>query len=97
MATSLKPSSKYEHLYAIIRYENEADENLPVDLRITVKKVVTDGNYAAQEVARLNELNADKGAYYFAQDTRFEAPPVHVVAVPPVEVSDAHERESRPT
>lgn len=93
----MKPNKKYEHLYAIVRYERNVDGNLLIDLRVTVKKIVTDGDYAAQEVARLNELNADKGAYYFFQVTRFESPPVDVVPVPPLDVGDVRAQEGRPT
>jgi hypothetical protein len=38
--------------------------------RITVKEVVLDEATADEEVARLNDLNRDKGAYYFVQVTR---------------------------
>jgi hypothetical protein len=76
MAASLKPSKKYQHAYAIIRYETDADEKAPIDLRVTVKKVVVDPHYAESEVKRLNELNKDKGSYYFCQLTRFEDAPV---------------------
>lgn len=80
----LKPNRRYGHLYAIVRYETDADPNAPIDLRVTVKKVVTDRNHAAQEVARLNELNKEKGSYYFCQVTRLEELPVQAQAVPSV-------------
>lgn len=38
--------------------------------RMTVKEVVFDEATADAEVARLNGLNQDKGAFYFAQVTR---------------------------
>src|SRR3954451_11557417 len=72
MAETLKPNRKYQHIYAIIRYETDAGEETPVDLRFTVKKVVSDPHYAEQEVKRLNNLNQEKGSYYFWQVTRFE-------------------------
>ncbi len=72
MAATLKPSKNYQHIYAILRYETDADEKVPIDLRVTVKKVVVDPHYAESEVKRLNELNQDKGSYYFCQLTRFE-------------------------
>lgn len=81
MAGAMKPNKKYQHIYAIIRYETDADECSPIDLRITVKKVVVDPHFADQEVKRLNELNKDKGAYYFSQVTRFEDVPVEVQEV----------------
>jgi hypothetical protein len=73
---------KYQQIYAILRYETDADEKAPIDLRITVKKVVVDPQYAEREVKRLNELNRDRAAYYFCQVTRFEDVPVGVHAVP---------------
>ena len=69
MNGTLKPSNKYQHIYAILRYETDADEKVPIDLRITVKKVVYDPHYSESEVKRLNVLNKDKGAYYFCQLT----------------------------
>jgi hypothetical protein len=78
MADVLKPNKKYGHLYAIIRYETDADPMTPIDIRVTVKKVVCDPHYAAREVERLNELNQEKGCYYFSQVTRFEDVPVEV-------------------
>jgi hypothetical protein len=84
MADMLKPNKKYGHLYAIIRYETDADPMAPIDLRVTVKKVVSDPHYAAREVERLNELNKEKGSYYYYQITRFEEVPVEVQDVAPV-------------
>ena len=39
MSGGMKPNRKYQHMYAIIRYETDADMNAPIDLRITVKAV----------------------------------------------------------
>jgi hypothetical protein len=82
MAATLKPNKKYQHTYAIIRYETDADEKVPIDFRITVKKVVVDPHYAEMEVKRLNDLNKDKGSYCFYQVTRFEDAPVEVQELP---------------
>jgi hypothetical protein len=87
----MKPNRKYQHMYAIIRYETDADMNAPIDLRITVKKVVVDPHYAEKEVKRLNELNKDKGSYYFCQVTRFEDAPVEVQALPPMQLTATDE------
>jgi hypothetical protein len=76
MPDALKPNKKYGHLYAIIRHD--AGSVAPIDLQVTVKKVVSDPLYAAREVERLNELNSEKGCYYFHQITRFEEVPVEV-------------------
>ena len=76
MADSLKPNKKYGHLYAIIRHDTFCQA--PINIQVTVKKVVSDPVYAAREVERLNELNSEKGCYYFYQITRFEEVPVEV-------------------
>lgn len=64
----------YLHAYAIVRYETERDPSVPINDRITVKKIVFDPDYAESETRRLNELNRDKGACYFWQITRIEQP-----------------------
>lgn len=64
----------YLHAYAIVRFEAGWAQSIPIDHRITIKKVVFDPRYAEVEVNRLNELNRDKGAYYFSQITRIEQP-----------------------
>jgi hypothetical protein len=81
MVATFKPNNKYLHMYAISRYETDADDKAPIDFRITVKKVVVNPHYAESEVKRLNELNKDKGAYYFCQITRFEDAPGEVQAL----------------
>jgi hypothetical protein len=82
MDEGLKPNKKYGHVYAIVRYETDADQDSPVDLRVTVKKVVADAHYAEREVKRLNDLNREKGSYYFYQVTRFEDVPAEAQTVP---------------
>ena len=81
MTEAMKPNKKYEHLYAIVRYESDAEELTPIDLRVVVKKIVNDPHYAEQEVKRLNDLNQEKGSYYFCQVTRFEDVPIESVNV----------------
>jgi hypothetical protein len=78
MSPSLKPNKKFQHIYAVVRYETDADENTPIDLRVTVKKVVVDPHHAEEEVKRLNNLNKEKNCYYFYQVTRFEDTPVEI-------------------
>ncbi len=85
MAGAMKPNKRHEHVYAIIRHETDADENSPIHLRVTVKKIVSDPQYAETEVKRLNELNKDKGSYYFYQVTRFEDAPVEARAISPMQ------------
>lgn len=91
MSRGMKPNRKYQHIYAILRYETDADVSTPIDLRITVKKVVIDPQYAEREVKRLNELNKDKGSYYFCQVTRFEDASVDVQALPPMQLTATDE------
>jgi hypothetical protein len=86
MASTLKANRKYQHLYAITRYAPHADEKTPLDLRFTVTKVVTDAEYAQQEVNRLNELNKEKGYCYFFQITRFEEVPTSAQPISPMEL-----------
>ncbi len=84
MPEGLRPNKKSEHLYAILRYETDAGDETPIDLRITVKKVVGDPDFAEKEVKRLNDLNQEKGSYYFYQITRFEGTSVGVEGVLPM-------------
>jgi len=84
MSDVLKAGKKYRHVFAILRYETGSEQGVPIDLRVTVKKVVLDPDRADEEVRRLNELNGDKGAYYFCQVTRFEDAPVEAQALPPM-------------
>jgi hypothetical protein len=60
------------HAYAVIRLDAYLAPDVPIRERITVKKVVASQEVAEQEVARLNDLNADKGCEYFWQVTRVE-------------------------
>lgn len=43
----------------------------PWDLLVKIKEVFTNPEHAEQEVARLNELNKDKGCHYFWQGARY--------------------------
>lgn len=91
MASELKPSKKYQHIYAILRYESDAGPETPIDFRVTVKKVVVDPHYADKEVKRLNDLNREKGAYYFCQVTRFEEAPAETQSVPTMQWTASEE------
>lgn len=68
----MKTSPRFDHVYAIARYDADAGENVPIEIRVTVKRIVLDAEVAAAEVKRLNELNQAKGTYYFAQVTRID-------------------------
>ena len=85
MSGAMKHNRKHQHIYAILRYETDSDEATPIDLRVTVKKVVTDPRHAEAEVKRLNELNSGKGSHYFCQVTRFEDIPVEVQELNPAQ------------
>jgi len=61
-------------------------ETVPPELRITVKKIVFDAEFAESEVRRLNELNRDKGCHYFSQITRVQRNVSPDVESPAVEV-----------
>jgi hypothetical protein len=86
MATSMKPSKKYTHLHAIVRYAKEASDITPLELRFQIVKLVEDPNYALQEANRLSQLNEAKGYHYFVQIARFEEPKVEAQPVPPIQL-----------
>ena len=56
--------------YVIIRYDRYLKPDTPIENRLTVKEVVLSEAIAQSEVARLNEINADKGCEYFYQWSR---------------------------
>ena len=60
-----------EEVYAILRSDDFHSPDTPVELRVTVKEVVRNEDVAAAEIRRLNAENADKGAHYWYQVTRF--------------------------
>lgn len=76
----LKPGKNHDHLYAIVRVDQDAGDDVPLELRVTVKKVVHDPHRGEAEVLRLNALNAGKGSHYFLQVTRLE--PERVACAP---------------
>ena len=71
-----RPNATYDHVFAIVRVDTFHDPATPVQDTVTVKKIVWDKEVAEREVARLNELNATKGAIYFYEITRLERLPV---------------------
>ena len=75
-------SPRHDHVYAIVRYDADACENTPINVRVTVKKIVTDEITADAEVRRLNELNKEKGVYYFSQVTRIEKGALESIGLP---------------
>lgn len=75
---------RFDHVYAIVRYETDAPETVPIDLRVTVKKIVLDPHVAEAEVKRLNELNQGKGSYYFSQVTRIAQGVLETIPLTPL-------------
>jgi hypothetical protein len=70
-------TNRAEEAYAVVRLDLY-HEPLTVDairaepdIFVTVREVVPTLEEAKQEAARLNDLNAEKGAFYFWQGTRF--------------------------
>src|SRR5260370_29679388 len=67
-----------QHVYAILRVDNFRGLDVPVEHRITVKKIVWSEAAAKAEVERLNRLQADKDCFYFQQVTRLDNAPSDV-------------------
>ncbi len=75
MASELKPNPQFDHAFAIVRVDTFQGLDVALDAlpaRITVKKIVWNGETAQAEVERLNSLNRDKHCIYFSQVTRIE-------------------------
>jgi hypothetical protein len=93
----MKPNNLYEHVYAIIRIDDFLGEDVPIDHKITIKKIVHSAEIAKAEVTRLNELQGRDGVRYFFQVSRLEksesaTPRPRVGALPGV-VAKAEEPE----
>jgi hypothetical protein len=69
MVDSEKPHSKFEHLYAIIRFDIPVDVDDPEN-SIAVVKVLSTRQAAEKEVARLNHINREKACRYVLYTTR---------------------------
>ena len=59
-----QPHSKFEHVYPIVRVDTPFNQTNPTNT-VAVVKVLTSQADAEVEVARLNELNANKRCVYF--------------------------------
>src|SRR5579871_3468889 len=68
-----KPGAKDRPVYAVVRVDAFHGPDVPLEHRITVKKIVCSLECAKAEVERLNELNAGKQCTYFWQYTRLDA------------------------
>ena len=64
-----KQNLRYRHAYAIVRIDAPVSETSPEN-NISVVKVFVSERDAEKEVARLNEVNADKSCVYTLQTTR---------------------------
>lgn len=67
MTQPVARSREREQVFAIVRVDADM---LEPENQFTVTKVVRSESFAASEAARLNALNASKGARYFVQVTR---------------------------
>lgn len=74
MNESKRSESPPHHVYAIVRVDEFQGSEVPLERKITVKKIVSTQAEAQAEVDRLNHLQAERGvnSIYFCQVTRFE-------------------------
>jgi hypothetical protein len=57
-------------VYALLRFDEFPDTDVPIQAKVTVKKVLKDRGAAEREVKRLNELYANERCRYWWQETR---------------------------
>jgi hypothetical protein len=62
---------KYDHAFVVVRVD-EFLEDSPIEVKVSLVKALWSQEDAEVEVKRLNELNADKGCYYYWQVVRIE-------------------------
>jgi hypothetical protein len=67
---SQTPHSKYRHVYAIVRVDQDDEPNVPLEERTSVTKILWAEQDAELEVERLNRLNAGQGCHCFWLVTR---------------------------
>ena len=91
----MKPNSQIDHVYAIFRVD-EFLGDVPLDRKITVKKVVRSAELAKTEVDRLNQMQKDDGVFYLFQVTRLEKPEASIAQS---QIDDLHSiaKEENPT
>jgi len=77
----MKPNKQYDHVFVILRLDDFQGSAVPVQERISVTKIFWDGEAAAREVARLNELQGNRGVRYFSQVGRLERKEIASVSV----------------
>jgi hypothetical protein len=66
--------SKFEHVYSIARVDTPFNQENPTNT-VAVVKVLSSQADAEVEIARLNELNADKSCVYFYCTSRLVKEP----------------------
>lgn len=64
-----KPNLRYRHAFAVVRIDSPVSETSPENNFYVVKVFISETD-AEKEVARLNEVNADKSCVYVLQTTR---------------------------
>jgi len=67
-----KPHSKFEHVYAIVRFDFPINSESPTN-SVTVVKVFSSEAAANQEASRLNHVNKYKSCTYDVYLSRFIA------------------------
>ena len=64
-----KPNRQYRHAYAVVRIDRPVSETSPEN-SISIVKAFLSENDAEKEMARLNDVNADKSCGYVLKITR---------------------------
>ena len=69
------PHSKFRHVYAIVRIDESAEPDVPLEEKINITKVPWTEQDADLEVERLTHLNASRGCRYVWLLTRLPDEP----------------------
>jgi hypothetical protein len=69
---TMKLNKHYDHVFVIMRADLFQGADTPFEEKITVTKILWDGELADREVARLNQLHAAGDVRYFSQVARLE-------------------------
>lgn len=67
----LRPNRRYRHVFAVIRLDDGL-MTTSLENRISVTKVLLTEEAAAEEAARLNAVNSNKGCRYVVHVTRLD-------------------------
>jgi hypothetical protein len=68
----MKPNSRFDHAFVILRIDCFQGSETPLEDKVTVTKILFDGDAAEKEVERLNSLHPDSRVRYFSQLARLE-------------------------